>query len=301
MGRPGGETALFHALVRSAMTVYLNGQFLPLSEAKVSVMDRGFLFGDGVYEVIPVYSRRPFRLGEHLARLHASLVAVQLPNPHSDAEWGELIARLVEQSSETDQSIYLQITRGPIAVRNHAFPPRPQPTVFMTSEPLVTPSPEQRSAGVAAVSTEDIRWLRCDLKTTSLLANCLLRQKAIDAGCVETVMFRDGILTEGTAASILMVKDGVLLAPPKNRLTLPGITYDVVLELAAAHGLPAEVRLITEAEVRGADELWLTSSTKEVLAIVSLDGQPIGDGQPGPVFARMYDWYQQFKQKVMRG
>jgi D-alanine transaminase len=281
--------------------VYLDGQFLPLSEAKVSVMDRGFLFGDGVYEVIPVYSRRPFRLGEHLARLRNSLAAVRLPNPYADAEWTDLIARLIEQHTETDQSVYLQVTRGPMAVRSHVFPANPQPTVFMMSEPLATPSAAQCAEGVAAVSTDDIRWLRCDLKTTSLLANCLLRQMAVDAGCVETVLFRDGLLTEGAAASILAVKGGVLLAPPKNQLTLPGVTYDVVLELAAANGLPTEVRAIADPEVRGADELWLTSSTKEVLPIVSLDGRPIGDGRPGPAFRRMYDWYQEFKQRVMRG
>lgn len=284
-----------------AVNVYLNGQFVPLAEAKVSVMDRGFLFGDGVYEVIPVYSRRPFRLGEHLARLRASLDAVRLPIPHADAEWTDLIGRMIGQSPEADQSIYLQVTRGPMAVRSHVFPEHPQPTVFMMSEPLATPSAEQRTEGVAAVSAADIRWLHCDLKTTSLLANCLLRQMAVDAGCVETVLFRDGVLTEGAASSILAVKDGMLLAPPKNRLTLPGITYDVVLELAAANGLPVEVRAIAEAEVRGADELWLTSSTKEVLPIVRLDGRPIGDGRPGPIYRRMYDWYQQFKQRVMRG
>jgi len=283
------------------MSVYLNGQFMPLSEAKISVMDRGFLFGDGVYEVIPVYSRRPFRLAEHLARLRANLDALRLPAPHTDSEWKALIERMIGQRNEPDQSIYLQVTRGAAAARSHVFPDHPAPTVFMMSEPLATPSAEQCAHGIAAVSADDIRWLRCDLKTTALLANCLLRQQAVDAGCVEAVLFRDGLLTEGAASSILAVKGGVLLAPPKNRLTLPGVTYDVVLELAAANALPTQVRAIAQAEVRDADELWLASSTKEVLAIVSLDGQPIGAGRPGPVFRRMYDWYQQFKQRVMRG
>lgn len=281
--------------------VYLNGSFVPLSEAKVSVMDRGFLFGDGVYEVIPVYSRRPFRLAEHLARLAASLGGIRLANPHGDAEWAELIARMIEQREEDDQSVYLQVTRGPMAVRNHVFPKAVQPTVFMMSEPLATPPAAQRENGIAAISTEDFRWLRCDIKATALLANCLLRQMAVDAGCVETVLFREGVLTEGAASSILAVRGGTLLAPPKNRLVLPGVTYDVVLELAAANGLPTEVREIAEDEVRGADELWLASSTKEVLPIVTLDKRPIGDGRPGPVFARMYGWYQDFKQRVMRG
>lgn len=281
--------------------VYLNGSFVPLSEAAVSVMDRGFLFGDGVYEVIPVYSRRPFRLAEHLARLATSLAGIRLANPHSDAEWTQLIARMIEEREDDDQSIYLQVTRGPMAVRNHVFPKTVQPTVFMMSEPLATPPAAQRENGIAAISTEDFRWARCDIKATALLANCLLRQMAVDAGCVETVLFREGVLTEGAASSILVVSGGTLLAPPKNQWVLPGVTYDVVLELAAANGLPTEVRDIGEDEVRGADELWLASSTKEVLPIVRLDGRPIGDGRPGPVFARMYGWYQDFKQRVMRG
>lgn len=282
-------------------TVYLNGAFLPQAEAKVSVMDRGFLFGDGVYEVIPVYSRRPFRLAEHLGRLGASLAGIRLADPHSAAEWTALVARIVAESPAEDQSVYLQVSRGPMAVRNHAFPKEVKPTVFLMSEPLLPPPAEYRQQGIAAVTAADNRWLRCDLKVTSLLANCLLRQLAVDAGCAETVLLRDGFLTEGAASNIFPVKDGVLLAPPKNHLMLPGITYDVVLELAAAHGLPAEVRPVSEAELRGADELWLTSSTKEVLPIVRLDGRPVGDGRPGPRFNHMHRWYQDFKRDVMRG
>jgi D-alanine transaminase len=281
-------------------TVYLNGEFLPIAEAKVQAMDRGFLFGDGAYEVIPVYSRRPFRLTEHLARLRHTLDGIRLANPHGDEEWARLIGEIIARNAGEDQSVYLQITRGADNKRNHAFPARVTPTVYIMSEPLVTPPPAQRETGIAAVSAPDVRWMRCDLKTTSLLANCLLRQLAIDAGCVETILFRDGFMTEGAASNIFAVKQGVLLAPPKNHLMLPGITYDVVLELAARHGLPCEVRDVLEAEARGADELWMTSSTKEVLPIVRLDGQPVGTGQPGPVFARMYAWYQAFKQTVMR-
>lgn len=282
-------------------TVYLNGQFMPIAEAKVSAMDRGFLFGDGAYEVIPVYSRRPFRLSEHLGRLRHTLDGIRLANPHDDAEWARLIGEIVVRNDGDDQSVYLQITRGADSKRNHAFPARVTPTVYIMSEPLVTPPPSQREAGIAAVSAPDVRWLRCDLKTTSLLANCLLRQRAVDAGCVETVLFRDGFMTEGAASNIFAVKDGVLLAPPKNHLMLTGITYDVVLELAARHGLPCAVRDVLEGEARAADELWMTSSTKEVLPIVLLDGRPVGTGQPGPVFKRMYAWYQEFKQTVMRG
>ncbi|MDP2134117.1 MAG: aminotransferase class IV [Sulfuritalea sp.] len=268
-------------------------------------MDRGFLFGDGVYEVIPVYSRRPFRLEQHLARLQHSLDGIQLANPYGIEEWIGYVSRLAADAEWEDQSIYLQVTRGPMAVRNHAFPKEVRPTAVILAEPMTTPPPSQRAQGIAAVSAADIRWLRCDLKTTSLLANCLLRQMAVAAGCVETVLFRDGFLTEGSASSIFVIKEGVLLAPLKNHLMLPGITYDVVLELAAQHGLPHEVRDITEAETRGADELWMCSSTREVLPIVTLDGRAVGTrvgagGTPGPQFARMYDWYQEFKATVMR-
>lgn len=280
--------------------IYLDGRFLPLDEARVSVMDRGFLFGDGVYEVIPVYSRRPFRLDEHLHRLQASLDGIRLNNPHDVPEWSALIGRIVAESASEDQSVYLQVSRGPMATRNHAFPNTVRPTVFIMSEPLPTPPPRQRAEGVTAVSATDIRWLRCDLKTTSLLANCLLRQLAVDAGCVETVLFRDGFLSEGAASNIFVVRAGCLLAPPKNHLLLPGITYDVILELAAAHGLACEIRPIDEAETRNADELWLTSSTKEVLPIVRLDDRPIAAGEPGPFYRQMAEWYRDFKQAVMR-
>lgn len=282
-------------------TVFLNGEFLPIDRAQVSVMDRGFLFGDGIYEVIPVYSRRPFRLQEHLRRLQASLDAIGLANPKTDSEWFYLVSRMIEYADYDDQSIYLQITRGADVKRNHAFPAQVHATVFMMNEPLSRPSPEQRDHGVAAITAADIRWMRCDIKSISLLANCLLRQMAVTAGCVETVLLRDGFLTEGAASNIFVVKDRKLLAPIKNHLMLPGITYDVVLEIAAQQGLPYEVRDIRDEEVRTAEELWMTSSTKEVLAIVRLDGRPVGAGVPGPVFARMYAWYQQFKTDVMRG
>jgi D-alanine transaminase len=280
--------------------IFLNGQWLDAAEARVPVMDRGFLFGDGVYEVIPVYSRRPFRLEQHLQRLQHSLDGIRLANPHGINEWAGLVTQLAAEAEWEDQSIYIQVTRGPMAVRNHAFPKEVSPTSVILAEPMSTPPASQREQGIAAVSAADIRWLRCDLKTTSLLANCLLRQMAVDAGCVETVLFRDGFLTEGSASSIFVVQDGRLLAPIQNHLMLPGITYDVILELAAQHGLPHEVRDITEAETRGADELWMCSSTKEVLPIVSLDGKPVGGGRPGSQFAAMYAWYQAFKATVMR-
>ena len=282
------------------MTVYLNGQFMPIEEAKIPVMDRGFIFGDGVYEVIPVYSRHAFRLAEHLLRLQHSLDGIRLQNPHSEAEWTRLINELIARNEVSDQYLYLHITRG-VAKRDHAFPQPPvAPTVFMMSNPLLTPPAELLASGVGAVSAADNRWLRCDIKAIALLPNVLLRQMAIDAGCAETILIRDGYMTEGAASNIFVVKNGRLLAPPKDNLMLPGITYDVVLEIAHAAGIPHEVRRIAADEVFNADELLLTSSTKEVLPITTLDGKPVGTGKPGAMFARLHKLYQDFKRDVMR-
>ena len=272
---------------------------MPLEEARVPVLDRGFIFGDGVYEVIPAYSRKPFRLKEHLKRLQTSLDGIRLNNPHSDAQWVELLAQLVTQNQGEDQYIYLHITRG-VAKRDHAFPKQAQPTVFIMSTPLQTTPPELLKTGVAAITAQDNRWLRCDIKTISLLPNVLLRQMAVDGGAGETVLLRDGFLTEGAASNIFVVKNGMVLAPPKNHLILPGITYDVVLELAAAHSIPHQVRAVSESEVRTAQELWMTSSGKEVLAITTLDNQPVGDGKPGKLFWRMHELYQNYKATAMR-
>ena len=283
------------------MTIYLNGQYLPIEEAKVSVLDRGFIFGDGVYEVIPVYSRRAFRLEEHLRRLQHSLDGIRLANPHGNSEWAGIIDELVARNAGEDQYLYLHITRG-VARRDHAFPRPPvAPTVFMMSNPLLTPPAALLASGVGAVSAEDNRWLRCDIKAIALLPNVLLRQMAVDAGCAETILIRENeFMTEGAASNIFVVKNGKLLAPPKDNLMLPGITYDVVLEIAAANHIPHEVRRISAVEVFAADELLLTSSTKEVLAITTLDGKPVGTGRPGAMFARLHKLYQDFKRDVMR-
>lgn len=280
--------------------VYLNGRFIPLAEAKISPLDRGFLFGDGIYEVIPVYSRHPFRLGEHLSRLQASLDSIRLPNPLLQEEWKAIAERLAAEAPFEDQGIYLQVSRGADVKRDHVFPHGVAPTVFAFSSPLVMPAAAIREKGVCAITAEDNRWLRCDIKAVSLLANVLLRQDAEDRGCAETLLIRDGFLKEGSASSIFVVKDGVILAPPKSRLMLPGITYDVVLELAEQHRLPFEVREITLAELQAADEIWMTSSTKEILAITTLDGNPVGNGRPGPVGKEMWQCYQHFKSTVMR-
>jgi D-alanine transaminase len=281
------------------MTVFLNGRLLPAEQATVSVLDRGFIFGDGVYELVPVYSRVPFRLDEHLARLERSLAEVKIRNPYSRSQWRDHIYKLIDAQPHEDQGVYFQVTRG-VAKRDHAFPKGAEPTVFMMSNPLVNPPQAQVESGGAAVSAADNRWLRCDIKSISLIGNCLLRQLSADAGAAETILFRDGRLTEASASNVFIVKRGVIQSPPKSNLILPGITYDVVVELARADGMALEFRDVTEAEVRAADEVWVTSSSKEVLAIVELDGKRIGDGRPGPAFRRMYQLYQDFKQKVMR-
>jgi D-alanine transaminase len=248
---------------------------------------------------VPVYSRVAFRLDEHLARLERSLAETRIRNPYARAQWREIVYRLVDAQPFEDQGVYFQVTRG-VAKRDHAFPKDAEPTVFAMSNPLVTPPRETVQRGAAAVSAPDNRWLRCDIKSISLIGNCLLRQLSAEAGAAETILFRDGKLTEASSSNVFVVKRGVILSPPKTSLILPGITYDVVLELARGAGLALELRDVHEAEVRSADEIWVTSSSKEVLPIVTLDSVPVGDGRPGPVFARMYQLYQEFKQKVMR-
>src|SRR2546427_95957 len=258
--------------------IYLNGDFMPIEHAKISVLDRGFIFGDGVYEVIPVYSRRPFRLEEHLARLQASLDAIRLANPHPPPKWTELVAKIIAGNPWDDQNIYLQVTRG-AAKRDHAFPKGLKPTVFIMASELVPPSPELVRDGAKAIVLRDFRWLRCDIKSTSLLGNCMLRTLAADQGCVEAILVRDGRLTEASASNVFIVKDGTVLAPPKSHLILPGITYDVVIEILRAHRFPHEVGPAAESALRSAEEIWVTSSSRKGLAMTQLDEKPVGSGK----------------------
>lgn len=285
------------------MNVYLNGEMMPIGMARVSVQDRGFLFGDGVYEFIPVYSRRPFRLAEHLSRLNASLAALQIANPNEDARWGEIIRQVIAANPWEDQGVYLQITRG-AAPRDHAFPKSIKPTVYVCASALSMPSREQIDHGVVAITFDDFRWLRCDIKSTALLASCMLRDLAVQKGCTETILLRAGFLTEASASNVMIVKNGQVLAPPKSHLMLAGITYDVVLELMEKSGVPHSVRPIKDEELRAADEVWLTSSSKEVLAVCRLDEQAVGNGpaagSPGPIFRRVHALYQEYKTTVVR-
>jgi len=279
--------------------VFLNGTLMPIEEAKVPVLDRGFIFGDGVYELVPVYSRVPLRLEEHLARLERSLELVRIRNPYARAEWRDILLEVIRRQPFEDQGVYFQVTRG-VAKRDHAFPKDAVPTVFVMSNPLLTPPRELVERGAAALTAVDERWLHCDIKSISLIGNCLLRQVSADAGAVETILFRDGRLTEASASNVFVVRQGVILSPPKSNLILPGITYEVIAELARAAALPFEYRDLSRDEVFTADEIWVTSSSKEVLAVVTLEGKPVGEGRPGPLFRRMHALYQDFKLKVMR-
>jgi D-alanine transaminase len=259
--------------------VYLNGEFVALEDARISVLDRGFIYGDGVYEVIPVYARQPFRMPHHLRRLQYSLDGIRLANPHTEAQWDALVRELVAKQPLADQAVYLQVTRG-VAKRDHAFPIGVPPTVFMMSNPFPFPTREQIENGVPVVTAEDNRWHRCDLKTISLLGNVLMRQLAVDHNAVEAVLFRDDHLTEASASNVLIVKRGGVIAPPKDHLILPGITYDATLEIARAIGLPVDVRPV---------------SRREALAVTKIDGAPFGDGKPGAVFRAVWQAFQERK------
>ncbi|MEY3356553.1 MAG: D-amino acid aminotransferase [Burkholderiales bacterium] len=276
-------------------TVFLNGQWQPLSEAKVSVLDRGFIFGDGIYEVVPAYSKRPFRIESHLNRLMRSLTAIRIRSPYDKEQWAALFHEVVTRNAGDDQFVYIQVTRG-VAKRDHAFPnPEVTPTVFAMSTAFHQPSQKIREEGVAVVTLPDERWLHCDIKSTALLGNVLARQSAADRGVMEGVMFRDGFLTEGSSSNVWMVKDGVLCAPIKNHLVLEGIRYGLFEELAAKLGIPLQIRRIRQAEVAGADELMISSATKEVLPVVKMDSRLVGHashaGKPGPIYKKLRQAY----------
>jgi D-alanine transaminase len=282
---------------------YLNGEIGPLRDASISVMDRGFIFGDGIYEVVPVYGGRPFRFEQHMARLERSLLEVRIPNPHDLAGWRSLVERLIQahaahegkSPTELDQFIYLQITRG-VAPRDHVMLPGLTPTVFAMVQILKPVPPALRVAGVACVSADDFRWEKAHIKSTSLLGAVMSRQISADVGAIETVMFRQGHLSEAAASNVWVVRDGRLMGPPKDHLVLEGIRFGLMQELCHRLEIPFELRRISRAEVLVADELLLSSATKEVLAITTLDGRPVGNGplagKPGPVYARLYEAYQ---------
>jgi D-alanine transaminase len=281
---------------------YLNGEYSPLRDAKVSVLDRGFIFGDGIYEVVPVYAGKLFRFDEHMARLNRSLSKLRIANPLGREEWLErcrtLIKALSKQSPVADQLVYIQVTRG-VAPRDHVMPANLTPTVFMMCSPMKPATAEQRHHGVACVTARDFRWERGDIKSTSLLGNVLARQISADHGATETILFRDGFLTEAAASNVWVVHEGAVLGPPKSEHVLEGIRVELIRELCEEVGIAYNLRPIAEADVFAADEIFLSSATKEVLPVTSLDGQPVGHGamrgKPGPVYARLHEAYQRAK------
>jgi len=283
----------------AADTVYLNGSFMPATEAKISVFDRGFIFGDGIYEVIPVYGGRLFRLPHHLERLDHSLEGIRLANPLSHSRWQQVLEELVRRNGGGDQSLYLQLTRG-VAERDHGFPPDTEPTVFAMSKRLEE-KPAEPDRGVTAMTVEDIRWKWCNIKSIALLPNILLRQQAVDAGAAEAIMLREGYVTEGTASNIFIVSDGTVLTPPKSNLLLPGITRDLVVELCRDNAVFCLEEPIGEERLRSADEIWITSSTREIVPVTRLDQGLVGSGEPGPLWHRLIALYQEYKQAFREG
>ncbi len=283
---------------------YLNGEITALRDAKISVMDRGFIFGDGVYEVVPVYGGKPFRFAQHMARLDRSLAELRIANPLTHDKWRGIVMQLVDgyalsqhsAPEKIDQLVYIQITRG-VALRDHVMPPDLAPTVFVMTSTMKPPTPEQRAGGVACVTADDFRWSKAHNKATSLLGAVFARQISADADAVETVMFRDGFLSEAAACNVWVVQDGKVLGPPKDNLVLEGIRYGLIESMCRDAGIPFELRRIKREEVLAADELLLSSATKEVLAITTLDGQAVGTGKPGPVYAKLHAAYQRAKQE----
>jgi len=282
-------------------TACLNGTFLPLEDACVPVMDRGFLFGDGVYEVIPVYGGKLFRLAHHLKRLENSLEAVRIGNPLSGKEWETMLMELVSRNEGADQAVYLQVTRGVAAKRDHAFPADTRPTLFAMSTPMATAVDIDTITGATAITLPDIRWNHCNIKAITLLPNVMLRQQAVDAGAAEAILIKDGYAIEGAASNIFIVKSGLLSTPPNSPALLPGITRDLIIELAASHSIPFREADITAADLFDADEIWLTSSTREISPVTRLDDTVISAGKPGPLWRRMITLYQDCKAAIRRG
>ncbi len=268
---------------------YLNGEYLPLAQARVSPLDRAFLFGDAVYEVVPVYAGRPFRLREHLDRLARSLAGIRMTAPASHAEWSEILQTLIVRNGGGDQYVYFQVTRGAEPGRNHAWPAQLAPTVFAFTNVLDPVSPALLQDGVAAITAPDLRWARRDIKSTALLANVLSKKLAVDAGAFEAMLLENGELTEGSSTTVHVIERGEIHTPPNGHHILPGTTRDVVTELAARTGIPSVSRRVTEEELRLADEIWLAFSTRGLVPVTRLDGKPVGHGKSGPLFRRMHE------------
>ncbi|MFL6694012.1 MAG: D-amino acid aminotransferase [Ramlibacter sp.] len=278
---------------------YLNGEFTTLREARVSVMDRGFIFGDGVYEVVPVYAGKTFRFNEHLARLDRSLGEIRMQNPKSREDWRALVQHLIDAyarhagvpAAETNQLVYIQITRG-VAMRDHVMPLDIPPTLFAMANRMGVYGPEERARGFACITADDFRWKKAHIKSTSLMGAVFSRQMSADVGAIETIMFRDGMLSEAAASNVWVVKNGALLGSPRDNLVLEGIRYGLIEQLCRDAGVPLELRRVSREEVLGADEVLLSSASKEILPVTTLDGKPVGNGRPGPIYEKLYAGYQ---------
>lgn len=269
-------------------TCWLDGGLVPLAEARISPLDRGFLFADGVYEVIPVHRGRPFLLREHLERLDRSLASIRLDNPHSDAEWAEILGRVGSAAGAPEMLLYVQVTRGAEHGRNHLFPVGLRPTVFAFASPFPVPAPRVLDEGLTAVTLDDIRWSRCDIKSVALLANVLLRQEAADRGADEALLVRDGLLLEGSSSSLFLCVGGTLVTPPNDHRILPGTSREAVIDLAKGW-LQTEVCQLEAREIGSCDELWIASAGRGVLPVTTVNGAPIGTGKPGPLWREMYE------------
>jgi D-alanine transaminase len=276
---------------------YLNGQVLPLAEARISPLDRSFLFGDGVYEVIPVYDGRLFRPTTHLDRLARSATAIRLRNPNTATQWQSLLQELVASNGGGDQYLYLHVSRGAEWGRNHAPLPDIAPTIFAYCTAWPEVSESTLTKGLACITAQDTRWARCDIKSVALLANILLRQLAVDANAAETLLLRDGALMEGSASTVHIVCDGVIITPPNSRRILPGTTRSVVEEIADTLKITRRDASVSESQLRSADEIWLAAATREVQPVTYLDSHPVGTGTPGPVWRKVYDAYQKLKRQ----
>ena len=271
---------------------------MPVEEATVSVMDRGFLFGDGVYEVIPVFGNKLLRVEEHLNRLQNSLNRICLSNPHSNQEWAEIFSDLLKKNGGEDRAVYLQISRGVYPKRDLGIKAGHPPTIFAMVLQVTPPDIEIVSAGISVVTVDDFRWSACDIKSTSLVANVMLKQQAVAADVGDAILIKNRMVSEGTASNVFIVKNGVLITPPTGHKLLPGITRDLVIEIAKNNTILVEEREVKEAELYDADEIWMTSSTREIAPVISLNGEAVGSGSAGPVWKRIVDLYQQYKQEL---
>jgi D-alanine transaminase len=278
---------------------YLNGEFVPLREARISPLDRGFLYSDGAYEVMPVYGGRPFRFAAHAERLTRSLAEIKMEDPHTRDEWRSLFSTLIKSNGGGDQYVYWQVTRGAEYGRNHAPLPKIPRTVFAFCAPLSVTSADVIENGVACVTAEDTRWARCDIKSVSLLANILLRQLAVDAHAAETILLREGELMEASSSAVHVVSGGVIVSPPKSHRILPGTTRSAMEEVAARAGVSYTAARVSEEQMRSADEIWISAATREVQAVTRLDGTPVGTGKPGPVWRRIFEEWQRYKRELV--